>query len=115
MMKTYYADNVVKTFGELMDDALLVVDVNSTIIEINPACVRLLGETLIGTQLKNRLVYKPLLSDLATCLQSNESMEFTASTKINEFRQMRGRMASYKNDTIIILLMDMTLQHNVEK
>jgi two-component system phosphate regulon sensor histidine kinase PhoR len=114
-MKTGYSNTVVKKFGALMDDALLVVDINSKIIEINPASLRLLGENLKGNQLYDKLECKTLLSDLAFCLQSGQTIEFSASPKMNKFRQMRGRMGAFEKDTITILLMDMTLQHNVEK
>ena len=60
-MKIKHTGKIIGNFGTLMDDALLVVDQNSTILEFNPACVRLLGENLKGTQLSNRLLYKNLL------------------------------------------------------
>ena len=114
-MKIKHTGKIIGNFGTLMDDALLVVDQYSTILEFNPACVRLLGENLTGTQLSNRLLYKNLLSDLTFCLQSSDMIEFTATPKMSKFRQVRGRMRNYEENVVTILLMDMTLQHNVEK
>ena len=48
--------NFIQQFGSLIDDAVLIIDGDLTIIEINEACIRLLGENLIGSSLRDKLI-----------------------------------------------------------
>ena len=52
--------NFIQQFGSLIDDAFLTIDGDLTIKEINGACIRLLGENLIGSSLRDKLIYNNL-------------------------------------------------------
>ena len=101
--------------GELMEDALLEIDYKLHIKNSNLAGIRLLGDNLIGSSLKKRLIYTGLSEDLLKCIKTNKIVEFTATPSINEYHHIRGRMMPFGADTVVVLLMDMTLQHNLEK
>tara|TARA_B100001057_G_scaffold411457_1_gene427090 strand:+ start:422 stop:1501 length:1080 start_codon:yes stop_codon:yes gene_type:complete len=101
--------------GELMEDALLEIDYKLHIKNSNLAGIRLLGDNLIGSSLEKRLIYTGLSEDLLKCIKTNKIVEFAATPSINEYHHIRGRMMPFGADTVVVLLMDMTLQHNLEK
>ncbi|MEK9597968.1 MAG: histidine kinase dimerization/phospho-acceptor domain-containing protein, partial [Alphaproteobacteria bacterium] len=102
-------------FGRLMDDALLQIDHQSVIINANHGAVRLLGEQLIGDALTQRIIYSELMEDLEKCLTLNEIREFAATPSNNEYHHIQGKIMPFGNKRVLVLLMDMTLQHNLEK
>ena len=102
-------------FGRLMDDALLQIDHQSVIINANHGAVRLLGEQLIGDCLTQRIIYSELMEDLEKCLTLNEIREFAATPSNNEYHYIQGKIMPFGNERVLVLLMDMTLQHNLEK
>lgn len=102
-------------FGRLMDDALLQIDHQSVIINANHGAVRLLGEQLIGDTLTQRIIYSELMEDLEKCLTLNEIREFAATPSNNEYHHIQGKIMPFGNERVLVLLMDMTLQHNLEK
>ena len=102
-------------FGRMMDDALLQIDHQSVIINANHGAVRLLGEHLTGASLTQRLIYSELMDDLERCVASNEITEFAATPSNNEYHHIQGKIMPFGNGSVLVLLMDMTLQHNLEK
>ena len=102
-------------FGRMMDDAFLQIDHQSVIINANHGAVRLLGEHLMGVSLTQRLIYSELMEDLERCLASNEIIEFAAIPSNNEYHHIQGKIMPFGNESLLVLLMDMTLQHNLEK
>ena len=102
-------------FGRIMDDALLQIDHQSVIINANHGAVRLLGEQLIGDSLTQRIIYSELMEDLEKCVTLNEIREFAATPSNNEYHHIQGKIMPFGNERVLVLLMDMTLQHNLEK
>jgi len=102
-------------FGRMMDDAFLQIDHQSVIINANHGAVRLLGEHLMGVSLTQRLIYSELMEDLERCVASNEIIEFAAIPSNNEYHHIQGKIMPFGNESLLVLLMDMTLQHNLEK
>ena len=107
--------DLIKTLGSLVDDALLVIGHDLVITNANPASIRLLGDKVIGTNLNDVIIYSGLAEELAACLDSQKPVEFTATPTNNHYRHIRARMMIWGEDTLIVLLLDMTLQHNLEK
>ena len=107
--------NFIQQFGSLIDDVLLTIDGNLIIKEINGAGIRLLGDNLVGSSLSDKLIYNNLNQEVASCITSGSIIEFSTTPKINEYRHMIGRIMPLSDDRLAVLLMDMTLQHNIEK
>jgi len=107
--------DLIKTFGSLVDDALLVIGHDLIITDANAASIRLLGDKVIGTNLNDHIVYSELAEELSTCLDSRKPVEFPTTPKNNHYRHIRARMMGWDKDTVIVLLLDMTMQHNLEK
>ena len=107
--------DLIKTFGSLVDDALLVIGHDLIITDANAASIRLLGDKVIGTNLNDHIVYSGLAEELSTCLDSRKPVEFPTTPTNNHYRHIRARMIVWGKDTVNMLLLDMTLQHNLEK
>ena len=107
--------NAISYLGKLMDDALLEIDLEHYITDANPAAKRLLGDNLIGSFLNKRINYKDLKDELKTSIKENKIIEFTSTPTNNKYHQLRGRLMPINAQKVAVLLMDMTLQHNLEK
>jgi len=107
--------DLIKTLGSLVDDALLVIGHDLVITNANPASIRLFGDQVIGTDLNDHIVYSALSDELAKCIKTKKPAEFTTTPTKNHYRHIIARMMSLDDNTAIVLLLDMTLQHNLEK
>lgn len=101
--------------GQLLDDALFMLDPESVIQQVNPAAVRLFGESLVGARVTDVLDVPNFSDDFDTVLNSDRAVECIAGTKDNTVRQFRVRLRRIDPSSIAMLVMDMTLQHNLEK
>lgn len=99
----------------MLDDGLLEVDRNMTVRLANAAAVKMLGENPTGSGLDLVLDHRDVASNLEKALISPSPLAFTATPKRHGHRRLHGRMARWTDDTVILLLMDMTQQHNLEK
>ncbi|MGB2324694.1 MAG: ATP-binding protein [Candidatus Puniceispirillales bacterium] len=107
--------DLTEKLGLLVDDALLEIDHNMIITEANAAGIRLLGDFLTGSSLDQKIDSAGFSEEFITCIKTSKVVDFTATPKINHYRHIRGRMMAWGDDRVIVLLMDMTLQHNLEK
>ena len=108
--------NALFLVGKMMDDALLEIDLNYEIKDANTAAKRLLGDNLIGSLIYERVISDALKDELQVCINKKDKIgEFTATLKNNEYHQLTGRLMIISDHRAAVLLMDMTLQHNVEK
>jgi two-component system phosphate regulon sensor histidine kinase PhoR len=110
-----YEKDLIKKLGALVEDALLVISNDLIISDANAASIRLFGDQVIGTDLNDHIAYSGLSDELAACIKTKRPAEFTTTPTKNHYRHIRARMMSLDEDTAIVLLLDMTLQHNLEK
>lgn len=101
--------------GRLLDDGLLLVDGERRITMANTAAIRFLGDNLVGRNLGDLLSYKDIMQEFRSCIDTNGPVEFVSGTSRDHIRQFRVRMHPVEADMVAILLMDMTLLHNLEK
>ncbi len=52
---------------------------------------------------------------MRNALTLNEITEFAATPSNNEYHHIQGKIMPFGNKRVLVLLMDMTLQHNLEK
>lgn len=108
--------NAVFLLGNIMDDPLMEIDRDHYITVANPAAKRLLGDNLIGSSIYERVISDELEDKLQSCFEKKDKIgEFTATLKNYEYHQLTGRLMIINDHKAAILLMDMTLQHNLEK
>lgn len=110
----------IEQFSHMLDDGLLLVDVNQTIIFANAMAAKLFGKGLVNRQLSD--VLKDIaLDDIFENIQTQKRVyEFAYTYQKAVTRQFRIKMTPINygdmgNAQIGVLIMDMTLQRNLDK
>ena len=98
--------------GSMLDDGLLVVDDAGTVMSANNAAVRFLGEGLVGRDLVDLIPTKDT-SDVVAGRERERTFSFAAQTSVA--MEFNVRIRQMDDGWIIVLLLDMTLQRNLEK
>ncbi len=93
--------------GRLLDDGLLVADANGVVSSANSVAVRFLGEGLVGKHVSDIFERDEPVGD--------DDQEFTFQPKSVVPRAFKVRVKKLSDGHIAVLLMDMTLQRNLEK
>jgi two-component system phosphate regulon sensor histidine kinase PhoR len=101
--------------GQLIDDALFILNTEGMILQVNSAAVRLFGESLVGTVVTEVLDVPNFRDDFETVMNNDCAVECIAGTEGEGIRQFHARLRRIDPSSIALLLMDMTPQHNLEK
>ena len=115
----------IEQFSHMLDDGLLLVDVNQTIIFANAMAAKLFGKGLVNRQLSDVLkdiAFDDILENIHT---QKRVYEFSYTYQKTVTRQFRIKMtpindgetgnAQIGNAQFGVLIMDMTLQRNLDK
>jgi len=98
--------------GRMLDDGLLVAGRDGGILSANSAAVRLLGEGLVG----RNLIEVIAKDDVADVLAGREnSCTLVHSSQTIVAMESNVRIRRLEDGTSMVLLLDMTLQRNLEK
>ena len=98
--------------GRMLDDGLLVAEESGVILSANSTAVRLLGEGLVGKSL-SAVIER---DDVADVLAGRESAcTLVHSSQSNVAMEFNVRIQRLEDGMIMVLLLDMTLQRNLEK
>ena len=104
--------SVLTEVGSLLDDGLLVADRDGAILSANSTAVRLLGEGLVGKTLMEVIDR----DDVADVVAGREtSCTLVHSSQTNIAMEFNVRVQRLDDGMIMVLLLDMTLQRNLEK
>ena len=104
--------SVLTEVGSLLDDGLLVADRDGAILSANSTAVRLLGEGLVGKTLMEVIDR----DDIADVVAGREtSCTLVHSSQTNIAMEFNVRVQRLDDGMIMALLLDMTLQRNLEK
>ena len=101
--------------GRLLDDGLLVANSGGTILTVNSAAVRLLGESVVGKNIAEVVEHDEATEKLTRSANSDIDQEFVFQPNSAVRREFKVRIKQLENGLILVLLMDMTLQRNLEK
>ena len=103
---------VLAEVGSLLDDGLLVADRDGAILSANSTAVRLLGEGVVGKTLMEVIDR----DDVADVVAGREtSCTLVHSSQTNIAMEFNVRVQRLDDGMIMALLLDMTLQRNLEK
>ena len=103
---------VLSEVGHMLDDGLLVADESGIVLSANSAAVRFLGEGLVG----KRLVAIFSSDEVANVVARQDSAcELTHSSQTSVAMEFNVRIRRMDDGLITALLLDMTLQRNLEK
>ena len=98
--------------GRMLDDGLLVADGAGTVMAANSAAVRFLGEGLAGKALLDVIPSQDVL-DVVEGRDQERMLVFSPQSSVKMEFNVRVRRTD--EGMILILLLDMTLQRNLEK
>ena len=98
--------------GSMLDDGLLVVGDTGTVISANNAAVRFLGEGLVGQDLVD-VIPDSDVADVVAGRGRERTFVFAAQTSVA--MEFNVRIRRMDDGPIIVMLLDMTLQRNLEK
>jgi len=103
---------VLSQVGGMLDDGLLVADDRGCILSANSTAVRLLGEGLVGRSLIE-VITKDDVADVVAGREHACTLLYSAQT--NVAMEFNVRVRRMDDGMIMALLLDMTLQRNLEK
>jgi len=103
---------VLAEVGGMLDDGLLVADRDGAILSANSAAVRLLGEGLVGKTLME-VIDRDDVAELVAGRQDRCTLIHSSQTNIA--MEFNVRIQRLDDGRIMVLLLDMTLQRNLEK
>ena len=98
--------------GRMLDDGLIAVDSAGTVMTANSAAVRFLGEGLVGKPLFDVIPSQDVL-DVVEGRDQERMLVFSPQSRVKMEFNVRVRRAD--DGMILVLLLDMTLQRNLEK
>ena len=102
--------------GAALEDGLLTCRASDgVIIQANRGANRLIEDRLVGHDLSAVLGFPDALSLIHAASDSNITQEFTHNFKGTVDRQFRIRLKRLDADRVAVVLMDMTLQRNLDK
>lgn len=104
--------DMLASFGNMLDDGLLVVDGSGIVMSANSAAVRFLGEGISGMKLFDLIPGKDIL-DVVEARDKERSFVFSPKSGVR--MEFNVRIRRMDEGLIIVLLLDMTLQRNLEK
>ncbi|MEG9863043.1 MAG: ATP-binding protein [Parvularculales bacterium] len=101
--------------GQLLDDALFILDTEGVIIQVNHVAERLFGKSIVGAKVTEVLNMPNFSDDFKAVLNSDHAIECIAGADNKTAQQFHLRMRRIDSSSVAMLLMDMTLQRNLEK
>lgn len=109
------ATDLIFSVGRLLDDGLLLTDSKGIVTSANSAAVRFLGEGLVGKSLADIFAKNQSNTEFSMSAILDKESEFVFQPKSVVPREFRVRCENLADDKIVVLLLDMTLQRNLEK
>ncbi len=109
------ASQLVFKVGQLLDDGLLVTDPAGIISSANSAAVRFMGEGLVGKSLQQVFGAEVIDAEIDFNQINPKGHEFFFQPESAVPRQFKIRVTWLDDNQILVLLLDMTLQRNLEK
>ena len=102
--------------GEALEDGLLTCRArDGVILQANRGANRLIEDRLVGRKLSDVLDYEDISGLIHAALESNITQEFTHNFEGKVYRHFRIRLKCLDSERIAVLVMDMTLQRNLDK
>ena len=106
------APGALAEIGSMLDDGLLVGDDTGAVIYANNAAVRFLGEGLVGRQIVDLIAGTDVVDVVAG---RGRERTFALASESSVAMEFNVRIRRMNDGRIIVMLLDMTLQRNLEK
>ena len=113
---TEIVEKQIARLGVALEDGLLTCHVSDGIIlQANRGASRLIEDRLVGRDIASVLGFSDALSLIQAAVESNITQEFMHNYKGTVDRQFRIRLTRLDEERVAVLVMDMTLQRNLDK
>ncbi len=115
MPQDHHAQTEIGQIGRMLDDGLILVDLDGVILSANSPAVRWFGENLMGRLIADVITHPDIhvLFDKAAGGDKGGELRFEPTHIVQ--REFRVRLQRIGDDKVAFLLLDMTLQRNLEK
>ena len=108
-------DSGAERIGMMLDDGLLICAPDGLILSANPAAVRLFQDSLTGLQIGDLIPAREMQQAFAGTSRTDRRLEFVWQRQTEITQEFRIRIEQLDRQRIAILVLDMTLQQNLEK
>ena len=115
MPKVKGAQVQIKQIGEMLDNGLILVQPDGAIIEANAPAVRHFGEDLVGNSIFDVIKHPDIKVLLAKAVAGKTSLKLKYEPSNIVQREFRLRLERLADGLVALLILDMTLQRNMEK
>lgn len=110
--EVYHGSGVLGEVGRMLDDGVLVADGAGAVLSANNAAIRFLGEGLVGTGLQE-IIPSDAIDDILSNRVTERTLVFSPERSVT--MEFNVRIRRMDDGLIMVLLLDMTLQRNLEK
>ena len=108
-------DSGAERIGMMLDDGLLICAPDGLILSANSAAVKLFQGSLTGLQIGDLIPAREMQQAFAGTSRTDRRLEFVWQRQTEITQEFRIRIEQLDRQRIAILVLDMTLQQNLEK
>ncbi|MBT6122521.1 MAG: PAS domain-containing protein [Candidatus Puniceispirillum sp.] len=110
----YASAPIVSQIAEMLDDGLIIADNKGTILSVNEAAVRFLGQNLIGQYIVDVVTHDDIGRVFALVAEGRIAQDMVYKPTDMVSTEFALRLKPLDDDMIALLFLDMTLQRNLE-
>ena len=109
------AQGQIKQIAEMLDDGLILVQPDGAITAANASAVKHFGEDLVGKSIVDVIKHPDIKDLLAKAVAGKTNLELKYEPSEVVQREFRLRLNRLADGLVALLILDMTLQRNMEK
>ena len=113
-LSDYASTPMISQIAEMLDDSLIIADNNGIILSVNDAAVRLLGQNLLGRYIVDVVTHDDISRIFSQVAKSRIAQEAVYQPTDMVSTEFTLRIKPLDGNVIALLLLDMTLQRNLE-
>ena len=113
-LSDYASAPMISQIAEMLDDGLIIADNKGTILSVNDAAVRFLGQNLVGQNIVDVVIHDDIARIFALVAEALNSQEMVYKSTDTVSTEFALRLKPLDDNMIALLFLDMTLQRNLE-
>lgn len=110
----YESAPMISQIAEMLDDGLIIADNKGTILSVNDAAVRFLGQNLVGQYIVDVVTHDDIARVFALVAEGCIAQEVVYKPTDMVSTEFTLRLKPLDDNMIALLFLDMTLQRNLE-
>ena len=100
---------MISQITEMLDDGLIIADNKGTILSVNDAAVRFLGQNLVGQNIVDVVIHDDIVRIFALVAEARNSQEMVYKSTDTVSTEFALRLKPLDDNMIALLFLDMTL------